>query len=441
MTQTQFQVVILATDKASGNSKLSPIDDTIPHSLLPIANRPLISYQLEFLEKAGFETKTEPVIIVVNETSQEKIRQYVSEIYKGKIEVEFFVLKDQLGTCEILYRIRDKIRLEYFIVLNANLVLEDTFIRQMADLHRKEESSLTVLLKPPAPKVEQGKGKAVPETLTKQDNLFTDYIALEEKSQKIVMMEPATEVEEELNFNKSLLKYFPNLTIYTNLQDTQLYIFSRWVLDLIVEDQKEKYPLFFDIKKHLIPYLLSCQIPNIKRKRPLPSSAFNQDQTLSQTMSSTTSPFDQFSELNGQKNKTIKCFAHLLKNEGYCMNVNTIKNFQQINRDIAKGDLQYLPNEPKSEKNYFIDPTANVVPTQVGPQCVIGTSTTLGAKCSVKVSIIGKHCKIGDGVRIENSIIMDHVIIEDRCVVNSSIICNDVNIKAGSSTVGQYLTK
>ncbi|KAM9969097.1 hypothetical protein ACTFIW_000180 [Dictyostelium discoideum] len=205
MTQTQFQVVILATDKASGNSKLEPIDATIPHSLLPIANRPLISYQLEFLEKAGFETKSEPVIIVVNETSQEKIRQYVSEIYKGKIEVEFFVLKDQLATCEILYRIRDKIRLEYFMVLNANLVLEDTFIRQMADLHRKEESSLTVLLKPPTPKVEQ-KGKGATETSTKQDKLFTDYIALEEKSQKIVMMEPATEVEEDLNFNKSLLK-------------------------------------------------------------------------------------------------------------------------------------------------------------------------------------------------------------------------------------------
>ncbi|KAM9970748.1 hypothetical protein ACTFIR_002612 [Dictyostelium discoideum] len=440
MTQTQFQVVILATDKASGNSKLEPIDATIPHSLLPIANRPLISYQLEFLEKAGFETKSEPVIIVVNETSQEKIRQYVSEIYKGKIEVEFFVLKDQLATCEILYRIRDKIRLEYFMVLNANLVLEDTFIRQMADLHRKEESSLTVLLKPPTPKVEQ-KGKGATETSTKQDKLFTDYIALEEKSQKIVMMEPATEVEEDLNFNKSLLKYFPNVTIYTNLQDTQLYIFSRWVLDLIIEDQKEKYPLFFDIKKHLIPYLLSCQIPNIKRKRALPASAFNQNQTLSQTMSSTTSPFDQFSELNAQKNKTIKCFAHLLKKEGYCMNVNTIKNYQQINRDIAKGDLQYLPNEPKSEKNFFIDPTASVTITQVGPQCVIGTSTTLGAKCSVKFSIIGKHCKIGDGVRIENSIIMDHVIIEDRCVINSSIICNDVYIKSGSSTVGQYLTK
>ncbi|EGC29005.1 hypothetical protein DICPUDRAFT_43464 [Dictyostelium purpureum] len=442
MTQTQFQVVILATDKACGNSRLSPIDDNIPHSLLPIANRPLISYQFEFLEKAGFETKSDnPIIIVVNEASEEKIRQHVSEIYKG-LEVEFFVLKDRLASCEILYRIRDKIKSEYFIILNANLVLEETFIRQMADIHRSGEAAVTMLLKPAQKVVEQPskKGAAEAPSSSKKELIFTDYIALDEKKEKVIMMEPGTEIEENLQFNKSLLKHFPNLTIYSDLQDTHFYIFSRWVLELIVEDQKEKYPLFSDIKKHLIPYLLSCQIPNIKRQRPLPESAFNLTQKISQEMSSTASPFNQFSDINIQKKKTIKCLAYILKN-GYCMNVNTVKSYQQINRDISKGDLSLLPLEPKLEKNYFIDPAANVTPTQVGPYCVIGASSTLGSKCSVKFSIIGKHCKIGDNVRIENSIIMDHVNIEDKCTIKDSIICNDVFIKAGSSTVGQYLTK
>jgi len=442
---SEFQVVIIATDKGIGNAKLGPIDDHLPHCLLPVANRPLISYQLELLEKAGFQTKNTPVLMLVSESSQGKIKQYVSEIYKGNIEVEFVVIKDEIGSCEMIYRIKDKIKSNYFIVMNGNLIVDDTFIRQMTDQHRAGDSSFTILLKPSTkPEVATqsgGKGKqaaVVEAPSTKQDNLFTDYIALDEKKEKIILMEPATEAEDNIIFNKTLLKNFPNLTIYNNLQDTQFYIFSRWVLELLVEDQKKQFPTFFDLKKQFIPYLISCQIPD--NNKNLPASAINDTQELALTMSSTASPFNAFSQLNIQKKKIVKCLVYLFTN-GYCINVNTIKSYQLANREIAKGDTPYLPFEPRSEKNYFIDPTAEVTPTQVGPNCIIGTSTKLGAKCSVKFSIIGKHCKIGDNVRIENSIIMDHVSIEDRCVINGSIICNDAFVKSGSQTIGAYLTK
>ncbi|KYQ91742.1 eukaryotic translation initiation factor 2B [Tieghemostelium lacteum] len=419
---SEFQVVIVATDRGTGIHRLSPIDEKLPHSLLPVANRPLISYQLELLEKVGFKTNKSPVIAIVSENSHAKIRQYVSEIYKDKIEVDFVVIKENISTCEMLFKIKDKIKSNYFIFMNNNLIVDDSFLTQMTDLHRINDSSLTVLLRPKDPKVKS------------TENLFTDYIALDESKQRIIMMESATELEDDVIVTKTLLKNFPNLTIYNNLQDTQFYIFSRWVLDLISEDQKNKYPQFFDVKKQLIPYLLKCQIPGAV-KTPLPESAINNTQELAKSISSTASPFNSKNilDISGKKAATVKCFAYMFNSEkGYCMNVNTIASYQQVNRDITRGETMFQPYEDKDPiKNNYIDPTAKVTPTAVGPECIIGESTTFGDRCSIKVSVIGKHCKIGPNVRIENSIIMDHVTIDEQCKISSSIIGNDVDIKKG----------
>jgi NDP-sugar pyrophosphorylase family protein len=49
-----FQVIILA---GGTGSRMHPLSDKTCKHLLPIANRPLISFQLEFLEKSGFKSR------------------------------------------------------------------------------------------------------------------------------------------------------------------------------------------------------------------------------------------------------------------------------------------------------------------------------------------------------------------------------------------------
>jgi NDP-sugar pyrophosphorylase family protein len=50
-SKQEFQVILFAG--GLGN-RMYPLTEEIPKVLLPVANRPLISYQLEFLERAGF---------------------------------------------------------------------------------------------------------------------------------------------------------------------------------------------------------------------------------------------------------------------------------------------------------------------------------------------------------------------------------------------------
>ena len=50
---------------------------------------------------------------------------------------------------------------------------------------------------------------------------------------------------------------------------------------------------------------------------------------------------------------------------------------------------------------------------QVGNDCMLDDSISVGEKVSIKKSVIGKHTTIGEKVKISNSVIMDHVTIRD----------------------------
>lgn len=47
---------------------------------------------------------------------------------------------------------------------------------------------------------------------------------------------------------------FPRVRVHTDLQDAHLYIFKRWVIDMLVEKEN-----ITSISKDLIPMLVKCQ--------------------------------------------------------------------------------------------------------------------------------------------------------------------------------------
>lgn len=38
---------------------------------------------------------------------------------------------------------------------------------------------------------------------------------------------------------------------------------------------------------------------------------------------------------------------------------------------------------------------------KVGPHCMLGEASIMGDKCSVKRSVIGRHCRIGSNVKVK----------------------------------------
>jgi dTDP-glucose pyrophosphorylase len=51
----EFQAVVLADHDDGSGTRLYPLLESTPKSLLPVAGRPLIAYQLALLERSGFK--------------------------------------------------------------------------------------------------------------------------------------------------------------------------------------------------------------------------------------------------------------------------------------------------------------------------------------------------------------------------------------------------
>lgn len=70
-----------------------------------------------------------------------------------------------------------------------------------------------------------------------------------------------------------------------------------------------------------------------------------------------------------------------------------------------------LPTDPKNRA--LIDQKA-----QISSDTIIGDSTKVSEKSTIKKSIIGRHCIIGRMVKIVGCILLDHCVIEDGLVLS-----------------------
>jgi len=51
----------------------------------------------------------------------------------------------------------------------------------------------------------------------------------------------------------------------------------------------------------------------------------------------------------------------------------------------------------------------------VGPHCMLGEGSQMGDKCSVKRSVIGRHCRIGSNVKVHKFICLPLYILKLMC--------------------------
>jgi len=414
MKTVQYKAVILSG--GTGGS-LHPLTEDIPKALLPIANRPLLSYQLELLEKCGFEE----AIVVTLDSHASKISKFIGESHKGKIVVHLLSFKEYSGTAEVLYKIRGHLKTD-FIVVSGDLILDDAYLHHAVDIHRSRDAAVVLLLKQPTQEQQAQEKAARAKPATKsgkhQEQTF-DYIGLDDKKERVLFMTSSADVDEGLIVSKSLLRRYPHMKIFTTLLDSHLYVCSRWVLDLLTEDKEKKKNRFASLKDDVVPYLVSSQ-GSARKLESLPASAKESPQSLALSMATTHS--------DGALPGKTSCFAFYTE-KGYCIRVNTLPLYSEVNRDIARLASVYQPWEPKGRGNFIGDSTSIHVQTQIGADCVVGAFSKIGERCSVKKSIIGKHCQIGDNVKLANSVIMDHVTIGNNCTLTDTVVCDNVVMK------------
>ncbi|CAG8481368.1 7800_t:CDS:10 [Ambispora leptoticha] len=393
----EFQAIVLA---GFGNY-LYPLteDNNLPKALLPIANKPMIYYVLDWLERAGIFD----VMIIAQQSGEQKISSYIKNIYEGKLKPSLEVVRDEHGgTADVLRSVKDKIRSD-FIVVSCDLIL-DLVPHEFLDYHRREDPAFTAFFYEPS-KSESGN---VTGTSSSKDDSSKLFIGVEPTRSRFVYIKSRDDLDQELTLRMSLLWKFPRVNIHTTLQDAHLYIFKRWVIDLIAQRKS-----ISSVKEHLVPLLLKCQY----QKKLLEMEGINKRKTQ-ENFQKRALEYSTTWEKEDDDEYPVRCHIYIFKN-GFCGRGNTVPSYCELNRHMAKmstGNRVSLTAEIPQK-------------AQVGNDSMIGEHTKIDERTSIKRSTVGAHCVIGKNVKINNSILMDHVIVQDFVKLDGCVVCNNAKIE------------
>ncbi|CAM9170877.1 unnamed protein product [Ascophyllum nodosum] len=411
-----LQAVVLACDDGT---RLYPLTHDCPAPLLPVLNKPLLHYQLELLEKAGY-TETLLICSRVTEAGVTKFK----ETFSGDLKLNIVVANGSLDTAEVLRQVSGMIRSD-FLLLPGNLVCEEV-LRDLAELHVSRGSDVTMLLKEEAP-IRDAKGRKT--ARPKRDEEDIDYVGLAQGG-KLVMKLPKLSVKHGLNIQKALLRRHETVTLSTTMQDVSVYIFAHWVLDFLDEHRD-----IGSVQTELVHALVKRQFQNTttggeamtKRTTSVMAEALSDEGIVARLNSWKPTAENDGSGEPGLKD--VRCFAMTLRHgDAYCSQAKTLAAYCTINRELLTKEFSddkcpwRMPNgfRPKDS-------------TLVGEGCHIGPKGTL------KLSVIGQHCKVGAKAKINNCVIMDSVTIGDNCTIQNSVICRGAIVEGGCNLNECYI--
>ncbi|KAA8549995.1 hypothetical protein F0562_001679 [Nyssa sinensis] len=427
-----FQVVVLA---GGTSKKLVPlVSKEVPKALLPVANRPVLSYVLELLEQSNLK---DLIVVVEGEDAALRVGGWISGAYVDRLHVEVAAVPEDVGTAGALRAIARHLTANDILVVSGDLVC-DVPPGAVAATHRRHDAVVTAMLcSAPVSGLSDSSSSGGKDKAKKPRRC--NIIGLDPAKQFLLYIATAAEVEKDIRVQKSILRAVGQMEIHADLMDAHLYAFKRSALQAVL-DQKET---FQSLKQDVLPYLVRSQLRSELLLNGAQTEENGNDKVAlqnnkvmpSQLLANASTP--SFHELFASgadgsapvPRKTHKCCAYIASKSKYCARLNSIQAFSDINRDVT-GEASHLSGYSFSAQNNIIDPSAVLgSKTTVGPQCMLGECSQMGDKCSVKRSVIGRHCRIGSNVKVVNSVVMNHVTIGDGCSIQGSVICSNVQLQ------------
>jgi NDP-sugar pyrophosphorylase family protein len=134
----EMQILILATCE---REKLSPLTDTMPACMLPVANRPVMAYTIENLAQQGYKHM---LISLLAQAYQ--IEGYFDSGRRWGVTLDYRLQRDPLGSAGALKWAGHSLK-ETFLVFPADILL-DLNVAALLKHHRERASMATMVIHP-----------------------------------------------------------------------------------------------------------------------------------------------------------------------------------------------------------------------------------------------------------------------------------------------------
>lgn len=134
-----MKTVLMAGGRGTRIAELFP---DIPKPLIPVDGMPILEREIRSLAAQGFKD----LILTVGYLADKIIAYFGDGSYLG-VKIEYFVEETPLGNAGALFRLRDKIGDEPFLLLNADAAFDVDFNRMLA-FHKQHSGLVTLFTHP-----------------------------------------------------------------------------------------------------------------------------------------------------------------------------------------------------------------------------------------------------------------------------------------------------
>ncbi len=334
-------------------SRLRPLTTEVPKPLVPVANKPMIDYNLELLRNAGITGK----IVIITKHQAEKIKNYFKKI-------------DHFDDLEIILPNLDPADTADAVRKAANFIDSDNFIVSMADI-------ITSLPLNDFMAFHREKGGIA--SITLKDVIHPrafGVIMLNQDSRILLFLEKPN--PQELGLATLTFSKKETIRLHSNLVNTGIYAFKHGVLDIL-----ESINDLMDFGKDVFPYLArEYGIYGYARRDYYWMDAGNPQTYLYTNWDVLRRwAFPYFPRATSESN-------NVWINE----NSPSLPSGSSIEPPVALGTSINIGND-----------------TRVKSLSVIGDRVSIGDNCSIEGSIIWNDVTIGDNVIMENTIVCNDV--------------------------------
>ena len=428
------------------NKYMKEICNRTSKSFLPVINKPILFYQLEFLERKGIKK----VKILIREDDIETKRALY--YYKGPIKFEFIpILKGKFGEFNTIKKNLDN---KNFILIEGDSIL-DFNLWELIDNHIDHNNILSLVLQQKKLKKKDKKNKNESESPNylqkwKEKTIEMFGVDLENNNRVVYYKKLSMDDDKNISINNELLNRCPKMNLLLKYMDIGFYIFNDSIFDILENEKfKEKSSELNieSIREDFIPFLIK--------------------NTFSRSLNFAI--MDKYHNQLLKANK-IKICAKLIQNNDdinseYVYKIYDYPSYLSIIEEIQKRYDNIKPiffQTQNNTKNYFVNFKEKILQNLennkkyndeipelklISEDCYIADKvSSLSTSAEIKKTvtdqnlkvdenskiigcIIGLDTQIGKNCKLSNCIIGDNAVIADNSEISESIIGDNYNFK------------
>ena len=403
-------------------------------SFLPVINKPILFYQLEFLERQGIKK----VKILINK--DDIVSKPILDSYQGPIKFDLIPIpKEKLGIFDAIKKRLDNTN---FILIEGDSLLYFN-LWEFIDNHIDNNNLVSLVLQQKETRLNYMK-----KFREKSTDIFG--VDFEHNNRVVYYKKYNLDDNRNITINKKRLALCPKMNFLLKYLDVGFYIFNDSIFD-ILESQKFKDKIselnMESIREDFIPYLIKqtfsttlnmilinkyknqlLKADKIKICAKLIKNDDNINSEYAYKIYDYPSYISTIEEIQKPYDK-IKTIFFQTKNN----TKNYFQNFKEkifANLDNNKKFSDGIPElESISKDSYIADKINSIDKSAKITKTVTDQNLKVDEKSEIIGCIIGLDSEIGKNCKLKNCIIGDNVIIADDSEITECVLGDNYNYK------------